>query len=115
MPQKFTVHSGRNARWTSYAPAIASLIAAGEPWENSTGSLRGTPDAHREAWGWLTLDNRGEYLRDYGSGDRITYVIYSYSTPIAWRVGRSTDAVPRTSGWCGLPGTRARPADTSTP
>lgn len=89
MATTLTLAHGRNVH--ASRAALVTLSNAGEPWQNNGRTLRGVPGPAR-SWGQL-----------YGDAERAElagadYVVYSYSTPIAWRVaGTWTVSVDRYS------------------
>lgn len=58
-----------------------SAIASCRPFQNSTGSLRGTRGSTRDL-GWLSRHADAHRIRELLS--RATYVVWSYNTPISW-------------------------------
>lgn len=59
----------------------ANAISACRPFQNSTGSLRGTRGSTRDL-GWLSSHADAHRIRELLS--RATYVVWSYNTPISW-------------------------------
>lgn len=68
--------------------AAAPKIANREPFTNSTGSFRGVPgDEANNTTGRMPEDEERDYLSQKMWGF-IDYVVFSYSTPIAWYSNR---------------------------
>lgn len=65
---------GQSAGWWR----IRDAIAAGEPFSNSSGSFRGGP-------GQLAYPGRLSQVDWERGAAKADYVVWSYSTPIAWR------------------------------
>lgn len=74
-----TLAHGRNVH--ASRAALVKLSNDGQPWQNNGKTLTGVPGSAR-TWGKLDPGTRAEV-------DAADYVIYSYSTPIAWRVAGS--------------------------
>ena len=68
---------GANAGWWILRDALAADL----PFTNSGGSFHGEPVSYVPSRGQLAAD-----LYGYLQADQSTYVIFSYATPIAWRV-----------------------------
>jgi hypothetical protein len=84
-PRILAVKSGRNARRDN--ELIGELSNAGKAWRNSTGSFHGEPvgPGDRVPTGKMPEDEAVE-LRVHTARHAVDYVIFSYSTPIAYRV-----------------------------
>lgn len=61
----------------------SAAIDAREPFSNATGSLRGEINPLLIKRGWLNDDEWARLHADHGTG-WMSYVVYSYDTPIAW-------------------------------
>ena len=77
----------------------ADLIAARQPF-TTYGALRGGPPVgsltERGAMGRLPTEHADALLADHRRG-RVTYIVWSYGTPIAWHVTRRGWVVPDVS------------------
>ena|SRR4029077_11468261 len=89
---KLAVKSGRNAMRDTYK--LGELSNAGQPWSNSTGTFRGEQVTrhNRITFGQMPADERAELSAHIARG-ACDYAIFSYETPIAYRV-RSDDSAP---------------------
>lgn len=68
-----------------HGPAVATAIRDRRPFTTSTGSLQGrVPETYAFSLGRMNDTERAMLERD---GADVTYIVYSYSTPIAWYVG----------------------------
>lgn len=53
---------------------------------NTAGGLRGRRGSYVESYGRLTVDVERAQLQSAQAAGTLEYVVYSYATPIAWRV-----------------------------
>jgi len=75
---------------TSTSTLADWLTYPGEMFTNATGSFYGHPGP--SGVGTLPREWREKFTRDNA---RITYAVYSYATPIAWRLDNDTWIMPR--------------------
>jgi hypothetical protein len=66
---------------------MAELCETGHAWQNHSGSFRGEPWNRSYVDTGQMPDAQAKIIREFAHAGELDYVVWSYSTPIAYRAG----------------------------